>query len=150
MPLLSADKREDILLVLGFTVEVEGIVRAAFSECSGLGSSVQVEKWDEGGYNAMALKFPGRTEFDNVTLKRGFTTSMDLEAWFLHTTQGGPNVERKNVTIRLMDMAQQKPIKTWVCANAFPTKWSASAMDVKGNGVAVESIEFAHEGFLKT
>ena len=61
-----------------FHVEVGELVTAAFTECTGLEMSTEVFEYKEGGLNAFVHKFPGRTMFGNVTLKKGFALTNDL------------------------------------------------------------------------
>jgi phage tail-like protein len=58
-------------------------VKGYFTECSGLGSEHEViehkvitEKGQE-----VILKIPGRLKWENITLKRGITSSMDIWDW---------------------------------------------------------------------
>ena len=45
-----------------FLVEIDGIVQAGFSECSGFGSDVEVVEYREGGDSATVRKLPGQDE----------------------------------------------------------------------------------------
>src|SRR6266545_6436001 len=120
MTTMPVNLARDPLVGPRFAIEVEGIQQATFSECSGLSGTVRLDKWEEGGNNATALKFPGRAEFDNLTLKRGFTDSDDLYNWFLEVARGGKR--RRNVTIRLLDPTGAGSVQTWTCCDAFPVK----------------------------
>ncbi|SRR6266540_4272730 len=148
MSTMPVELTVDPLVGPRFAVEVEGIEQATFSECSGLTATVRLDKWEEGGSNSVALKFPGRAEFDNLTLKRGFTDSQDLFKWFTDCARGGKKI-RKTVTIKLVRPKELQTVQTWTCLNAFPVKWSGPSMQVGSNAVAIESLEFAHEGLLK-
>ena len=44
-----------------FTVEIDGITRAAFQECTGLDSSVEIKEYNEGGRNT-PMKLAGLRE----------------------------------------------------------------------------------------
>jgi phage tail-like protein len=131
-----------------FAVEVDGTIVASFSECSGLSATVRADKWEEGGVNYTTYKFPGRTEFDNLTLKHGVTDSLDLYTWFLQTVQGLRC--RKTITIKLVPQDLEGEIRSWHLANAFPTKWTGPSLQVGSNAVAIESLEFAHDGLIFT
>ena len=43
-----------------FLVEIDGIVQAGFSECSGFGSDVEVVEYREGGEPSTVRKLPGK------------------------------------------------------------------------------------------
>src|SRR3990170_7651845 len=71
-----------------FCVQVNKAILATFSECSGLSATVRSDKWEEGGANHTTLKFPGRTDFGNLTLKHGLSLSTELFDWFLDVLEG--------------------------------------------------------------
>ena len=75
--------REDPLTGFHFQVEVQGIITGYFTEVSGLGSENEViehkvinEKGTE-----VVMKIPGRLKWENIVLKRGITSNMDIWAW---------------------------------------------------------------------
>jgi phage tail-like protein len=128
-----------------FSVEVEGMVRGYFAECSGVSGEVRVDSYEEGGSNGTTRKFPGRTSFSNVTLKRGLAEDDAFITWFLEVSQG--KRQRKSVTISLWSADIQK-MQQWTLLNAFPSKYSVPTLQASANGVLIESIEFAHEGIM--
>jgi phage tail-like protein len=56
-----------------FLVEIDGITRAAFHECSGFDSTIDVIEHREGGENTTLRKCAGMTKYSNIVLKRGIT-----------------------------------------------------------------------------
>ncbi len=130
-----------------FAVEVDGTIVASFSECSGLTATVQSDKWEEGGANFTTYKFPGRTDFGNLTLKHGITESLDLYTWFLQVVEGGKRC-RKTITIKLMPQDLQGAVRSWHLVDAFPVKWTGPSLQAGSNAVAIESVEFAHDGLV--
>ncbi len=65
-----------------FLVELDGITRAGFRECSGLDSSQDPIEYREGNEKPLtARKLPGLNKYSNVTLKWGITDSMELADW---------------------------------------------------------------------
>jgi phage tail-like protein len=56
------------------------------------------------------------------------------------------SIDRRNVSITLLDEARQ-PVQRWVLRNAWPAKLDYSRLDARGNEVAIETLELAHEGF---
>ncbi len=136
-----------------FWVEVNGIMGAYFSECSGLEMSMDVLEQPEGGLNDYVHKFPGRTKWSNVTLKRGFTANNELFNWYMQTMTAlntGAGVPRFPVTIKLYSVNQSldlfSQVKYFNLLNAFPVKWVGPTFKVDEAAVAVETLEFAHDG----
>jgi phage tail-like protein len=136
---------EDPLLSYKFWVELETEVVGGFSECSGLQAETEVTDWLEGGDNMTVLKFPGRTKYGNLTLKHGFSQNPDLWLWFMRVLKG--TFERRPLTVMLIDPTGAGA-RHWTFARAFPVKWVGPELRATTNGVAIESVEFAHEGIL--
>lgn len=128
-----------------FWVELESDLVGGFSECTGLQVETEVMDWLEGGENTTVLKFPGRIKYGNVTLKHGFTESPDLWLWFMRVMNGV--FERRPLTVILMDL-QGGRARTWNFSRAFPVKWSGPELRASANAVAIETVEFAHEGII--
>jgi phage tail-like protein len=90
-------------------------------------------------------KIPGLRKFSNVTLKRGMTKA-DNEFFQWINTAALNNVERRNVTITMLD-DEHNPVVAWKVLNAFPTKVDYGTLDAKSNDVAIQQIDLAIEGF---
>ncbi|HXH22477.1 MAG TPA: phage tail protein [Dehalococcoidia bacterium] len=129
-----------------YCVEIDGLIEATFSECSGLSATLRTDKWEEGGANETTLKFPGRTDFGNIVLKRGVTSSAELFRWFTDQLMGVKN--RKTVTIKLVNH-DLEVLESWEFKDAFPVKWTGPTLQATSNAIAIESFEIAHDGFLK-
>jgi phage tail-like protein len=136
---------DDLFTAYKFWVEIESGLVAGFTECSGIQAEAEVMDWLEGGENTAVLKFPGRTKYANITLKHGFTDSTKLWDWFTKVLKGTP--DRKPLTIIMFD-TQGKRKRTWNFNRAFPVKWQGPALKSSGNEIAIETVEFAHEGLL--
>ena len=132
-----------------YMVEVDGILSAGFSECTGLQMEIKTFDYKEGGRNNSTLKFPEHASYGNITLKRGVTLSDDLINWQLDAADGiffrtGPGV---SFAITLLDEAGE-PAKRWDLIRAFPVKWTGPDMKAPAGEIAIESLEIAHEGIL--
>jgi phage tail-like protein len=78
-----------------------------------------------------------------VVLKRGLTSDLSLWAWFAAVAAG--TLQRKNVTITLLDQAEV-PALIWRLHNAWPCKWAGPALNASSSEVAIEMLELTHEG----
>ena len=151
----AGDARQDgpkFAIALHYAVEINGIEVATFAECSGLGLTVQTDKIEEGGVNHTTRKLPGRTDFTNIVLKHGVTSSTELFDWVMKTinNRDGNNLERKTVTIHVLEVARSTTEMThWQFMRAFPVKWTGPSFQVSSSAVAVETLELAHDGFNK-
>ncbi|MBT0665994.1 phage tail protein [Geobacter pelophilus] len=143
---MATGDRKDPFRAYNFLVEIDGITRAGFKECSGLDSTQDPIEYREGGEPLHARKLPGMVKFSNITLKRGITDDAELWAWRKTAMEG--KVERKNGSIILLDDTGAEKLR-WNFVHAWPNKWTGPTFNASGNEVAIESLEIAHEGVAK-
>ena len=136
-----------------FLVDVSGLTVAQFSECSGLELKVKTEMIRQGGQNEFTHVLPGRVEYGNLTLRRGYVTNSELFSWCLSVlNRRGAPLQRKDVTISLVAPVRRGAGKDltrifqWTFLGAYPVKWTGPAFKAGDNGVAMEALELAHEG----
>jgi phage tail-like protein len=122
-----------------FLVEIDGITRGAFHECSGFTSSVEVIEYNEGG-SLSSMKLPGRVKYANLMLKRGMTDDLELYKWHLSVVQGA--IQRKNGSILLLDRAGNQ-VARWDFTQAWPTKCDGPDLNAEDNKIAFDSYEIA-------
>lgn len=127
------------------SLEVNGIIEALFTECSGITLEREVEKYPEGGLNEYYQVLSGRTKQSTITLKRGLSLSTNLWDWFQAGTING-KVTRVNVTIIIYDAWRSKEALRWNLLDAFPVKWSGPTFKSDSTQSAIESIELAFHG----
>ncbi len=136
--------------VFRYRVTVDGMTRAGFSEVSGMSSSTDAIEYREGDdLRNTPRKLPGLTKFGNVTLRWGISDDDDFLSWIYSvapSNQAGPTgVARKTITITLIDDAGNDGPQ-WVLINAWPTGYNVPDLNGLGGEVAIQSVEFAHEG----
>ncbi|MEK3881871.1 phage tail protein [Paenibacillus sp. PL2-23] len=142
-----AGERNDPYRNYRFRVEVEGLEQAGFSEVTGFEASINVIEYREGNELTTPRKLPGLTKYGNITLKWGTTESMELYEWLLECVEG--TIERKTITIIALD-EEGNDVATWQVIEAWPVRYSAPSFNGVGNEVALELLEFAHEGLTRT
>lgn len=143
---MATGDRKDPLRVFHFLVEIDGIARAGFRECSGLDSTQDVIEYREGNEGPSSRKLPGMVHNTNITLKRGLTDDLQLWEWREKAARG--KAERKNGSIIMLDETGAEKLR-WNFINAWPTKWTGPTLNAAGNELAIESLEIAHEGLTK-
>lgn len=126
-----------------FLVELDGIVQAGFTECSGFGSEVEVIEYREGGDPATVRMLAGKTKYPPITLKWGVTDSRELYDWHRAAVNG--EIQRKNGSIILQDDLGQEKLR-WNFINAWPSKYDAPDFNAKGNDVAIDALTISCEG----
>ena len=139
---------KDPKLGLRFWVSIDSIEVAGFSECSAITVETETFDYAEGGENTFVHRLPVRTKYGNITLKRGLDSGQDLYHWFMRCIrQSGQRLERKNVTITIYD-SELRPVETFQLHGAYPVKWTGPDLKADAGAVAIETLEFAHNGLL--
>ncbi len=146
------------LTKMNFLVTVSNIAgTAAFSEITGIESTVDVIEFRQGNSGSLApVKIPGLVKHGNVTLKMGYVIDSSFKTWVQEcVSEIRGQIPRYNVTIELIDINAQSPTtavtaspgntRIWTLTNAWVTKYSAPDMDAKTSDVAIESVEIAYE-----
>lgn len=120
---------------------------SSFSEVSGLTMEADAIDYRGGADVSLSVrKIPGLKKYGNVTLKRGIAPAEagnGLFEWF-KTIQAG-SVSRRVVTISLLN-EERKPAMTWKIRDAWPVKIEGPGLKATGNEIAIETLEFVHEG----
>lgn len=125
-----------------FLVEIDGIVQAGFTECSGFGSNIEVIEYREGGDAGNVRKVPGKASYPDLTLKWGVTTSTDLYEWHRAALNG--QIQRRNGSIILLDDQNREQVR-WNFFNAWPSKYDGPDFNAKGNDIAIDSLTVSCE-----
>jgi phage tail-like protein len=139
---MPTDERLDPFTSFNFLVQIDGVTRAAFHECSGFNSSIDLIEHREGGAPT-PLKLPGMTRFGNVTLRRGVTEARELYEWHRAAVRG--EVERRSGSIVVLDRRGEEKAR-WNFFNAWPQRWEGPALNSEATEIAVETLELAVEG----
>jgi phage tail-like protein len=85
-----------------FQVKIDGIIVAGFSEVSGLTTDTNIIEYRGGSDNvATVRKLPGLRKYNNIVLKRGWTTQNKLWTWRKSVIDG--QTQRKTGCIVLLD-----------------------------------------------
>lgn len=138
--------RTDPFRTYHFLVEIDGITKAGFRECSGLDSSQDAIEYREGNDGLTTRKLPGLVKYSHITLTRGLTDDAQLWEWRKKAMDG--KVERKNGSIVLLDETGAEKLR-WNFMNGWPSKWGGPSLNASGNEVAIETLEISHEGVTK-
>jgi phage tail-like protein len=127
-----------------FSISVNGTAYPC-QEVTGLDAETQVIEYRHSNSKTYStIKMPGLAKYGNVTVKKGiFVNDKQFWTWFSATNMN--TYKRLSVVISLLD-EKGKPTMSWTLINAWPSKIQGTDLKSDSNEVAVESIEFAHEG----
>jgi len=153
---MSRTSVEDPLKVFRFVVEINGMAKAGFMECSGLERTSDVTEYREGGDNSTPRKSPGLSKFSDITLKRGQVMDEgqnDLYNWsqeVFDVESLGVDVRdfRRDVDIVVFERGGLEAIR-WRVHNAFPSRFKTPDMNATSSDDAIEEMVLTYEGFQK-
>jgi phage tail-like protein len=121
-----------------FKLDINGISEGHFTECSGLSVKVESIPYREAGANQIVRKIPGPVDYASVTLKYGVTSSRELWDWLLTAVNG--KVERKNVSIILLDSEGTSEVMRWNLHDAWPSEWQGAGLNTTDRAIAIDSL----------
>ena len=117
-----------------------------WSKCDGLSVEFEILEYKEGGENAYVHRIPGRAKYQNVKLTRPVNKdSKKVADWMAKLKL---EVKRQTAEISALD-SEGHPIATWNLEGVFPVRWNGPSLDVGANQAATETLELAHNGFLR-
>lgn len=128
---------------------IEGDI--SFQEVSGLDLETEVVDYRHGDNpNFGTMKKPGLIKTTNVTCKKGVFAKDDRLVTLFNNILTDKHYyskleERITVTIKLLDELGGI-VMTWELARAFPAKISGTDLKSDASEIAIETMEFAHEG----
>ena len=139
-------EREDPLVGFHFAVEIQGVIKGYFTECSGLGSEHEVieHKVVNEGKQEIVIKLPGRLKWENITLKRGITSSMDIWDWRKQVEDGDVEGARHSGSVTMYNH-KADAVARWEFEKAWPVKVTGPQPKADSNEIGIEELTIAHE-----
>lgn len=116
----------------------------AFQSCSGLSADLEVTSYAEGGRNDYTHQLPVRHSWGRIRLSKGIARDPILFAWYEAGLFGSLGARRDGAITMLT--SQGIPSMVWTFSGGLAASWSGPAFDAEADGVAVESLEIAHQG----
>lgn len=129
-----------------FRVEIDGTQEGGFQMVSGIERTTEIEPYREGGVNDYEHQLVIRTVYPPLILMRGL---VDTVLWEWHQDVIEGTIERRKISIVLLDESGQTEVWRWVCIDAIPVKWTGADLDAVGGTIATESVEMAHQGLIR-
>jgi len=115
---------------------------------TGLEATMSPRAIREGGRNFGQVQRPGPTAFGTLTLKRGFTSPVDLWTWFDLVA----NRERFGRLLNgNIDIYSGTALAfTWNLVNVLPVKFKSPDLSATSTQVAIEELQVAFEQLTLT
>jgi phage tail-like protein len=125
-----------------FRVEIHGIQQAGFSECSSVGSHLEVIEYREGGDPDRVRKFPGKRSCPDITLKWGTADSRELYDWHMLAVNG--QIQKLDGSVVQLDDIGTEKVR-WNFFKAWPSKWDGPTYSAKGADMSIETLTLTCE-----
>ncbi len=140
-------ERVDPYRQMRFILEIDGIVKAGFSNCRVPNASSGVITYREGNELPTPRKLPGLNEYGPLILENGITdSSIELFEWRTLVEQGKMDEARRAVAVVLLDTTGN-PAARWAVREAWPSRYEGPQLSATADEVAIERLVIVNEGF---
>jgi phage tail-like protein len=124
-----------------FSVEISGVNAGRFQGVSGLGAEIEVIEFQDGD-DLVLRKRPGRVRFEDVTLKKGYIVTDDLQRWWQAASEG--QYDRRDISVILRDNVGNE-VRRWNLHGCWPRRWRTGPLDGQTDAVVFEELTFVVE-----
>jgi|SRR5579875_623225 len=145
-----------LALAMRFGVVVGGLNLGWWSSCQGLAVTIKPDQATPLGVNGYRQVLMPTIEYPPIVLERAVDSkstaalqswlTQEITSWYKNNSSGQPYAGQ-TATITLYD-SHSTSIMSWTLYGVYPTKWTGPKLSSK-EGVAIESLELTHEGFLQ-
>lgn len=144
MPVTTPGETKDVELVGSwFFIQLDNGIEGYFTDASGFGYEVEVIEKTETMHDTRTIKRPGTTKYQDITLKRTLTPDKKFWEW-AKSIRDGKLDYRTNGSLVISDMSGAE-LSRWTFSNVWPSKWSASDLDVGSDDLMIEEVTLAVE-----
>jgi phage tail-like protein len=143
-------------MAMRFDIVIGTMSLGSWSSCRGIQVDFKPTRFRELGTNGYRRVLMPDIEYATITLERAMdgrssavvqqwlTTQAKL--WLAGTATGAPySGETGRITLY---NTHALPVANWTVYGVYPSKWTGPTLSGKDTGIAIESLELAHEGFL--
>ncbi len=117
-----------------------------FQEVSGLSVDVEMETFTEGGQNRFQHQLPVRTNYTDITLKRGmFVLPSGIMAWCINAVQNF-EFQPSNLLISMLNDSHI-PVQSYYVVNAIPKRVEFTSLNAEQSQVAIETLVLSYDYF---
>ncbi|MFO1119705.1 MAG: phage tail protein [Rhodospirillales bacterium] len=119
----------------------------AFQTAKGLGAELEVTGYPEGGVNDTLRQLPVRHSWQRITLSKGIARGAVLWDWYAAGLHGALGARRDGAII--LQNRLGVPAIIWTFRAGLAARWSGPEFDAQQSGLAIETLEIAHEGIAQ-
>lgn len=141
---LAGAVRIDPFAPYRFLFELDGLICGGFSRVDGIGASIDVDTYAEGGRHQAPHHLLGAVQWDRLVLTAGLGLVDTLWRWFEATARGALQPRSGMIMLLGTDSA---PRVLWEFREALPVVWKGPTLDASTSEVvAIETLELVHQG----
>jgi len=148
-PLPGFSFRVDFLFSQTNESKYLGPEEAAFMEVSGLKASLDLEEYPEMGFFGQPRSFITGLRYEKLILKRGFTSSSKIAAWFKDCMYN-QKTNHISLLVSLIGTGASnkgRPLAVWQFYEAFPVSIEYSGFNAMESGFTIETLEIRYSYF---
>ncbi|MBR3669035.1 MAG: phage tail protein [Fibrobacter sp.] len=133
-------------VVFHFSVKLDNS-EVAFSEVSGLDTTIETKDVRSGGDNSTVYHLPEKVKLSDLVMKRAVLKDSDpFFRWCMKNASAAMNAFRvapKPIEISLLDV-ESEPIATWTIEGAYPFKWAFNTLNAMKSEVMIETVSLKY------
>lgn len=136
-----------------FGVQIDGIDLGMWGQCKGLGVDFKPDHIGQGGVYDYEVLLPGQMTYKAISLRRALNAqdSTKVQTWLQRMVQNWVHAAGSGTggtAVITLFGSDGVPIIAWTLRNVYPSKWDGPDLDATTAGIAMETLELVHEGFL--
>ncbi|HRE00742.1 MAG TPA: phage tail protein [Ilumatobacteraceae bacterium] len=148
MPVTSPGEVQDVELVGSwFFIKLDNGIEGFFASASGFAIEMEVIETTVANVDTRTQKRPGTAKYQDISLKRNLSPDKKFWEW-AKSIRDGELGFRTNGSLVLYDMSGAEQSR-WTFTNVWPSKWSASDLDVGSDDLMVEEVTLAVEQLVR-
>ena len=148
MPVTTPGEVQDVEMIGSwFHIVLDNGIEGFFTDASGFGYEMEVVEVTDTKHDTRTRKRPGTTKYQDITLKRPLSPDKKFWDW-AKSIRDGKLDYRTNGSLVISDMSG-KELSRWTFNNVWPSKWSASDLDVGSDDLMIEEVTLAVEELVR-
>jgi phage tail-like protein len=144
---LGQGQEDDALTAAHFELQIDRVqAKSKFSELAGISSSLDVVDFLESGGDKGTIlkKLPGKRNPPTVTLRRGMTKNVEMDAWHQLAVEGNVPLARRTCTLTMFNTGGD-PVAKYTLEDAWPSRVEIGALKAGATEVLIETVTIVCE-----
>ena len=127
-------------------VPIPNLLDMRFKTVTGIGSSVVLSDFNEGGQNQYIQNLPDTIAHENIVLERALVSSFSPLNLTFDNVMSFFQFNPMEMLISVLD-TDSIPVFSWLFRNAYPVNWALSDLDAENDDFIIETMELTYQNF---